>query len=493
MLTRPILACGILLALPGPATAAGMSISGPAAVSEAAGKATYTVQCGDTGDGLPDLPGVPGVPGVPGLPGVPDLPGDLLRVVAEAAVANTGALNVGLTDGPAPATQPADHGAPSQTLLTCSPGATSFAVVVPIVNDSVDEVNERFTITVNGALVAEGSVSKTIATTITDDDPITTITPLVRVGEGDSAASLTVTFASPAAAATTIAYATEAFSATPGSDFTATSGNLVVPAGQTTGTISVPILGDTVPESPEAFYVNLASTDNGSLGATQKRGIVAIFDDEAIPVPLLSLPKTVSVEEKDGSARFPVTLSSPATQRIQVAWKTLNWTANTRDYGRAKGRLVFQPGQRRKTISVDLKNDRRDEPDEAFGVILESPTAATLGQKGAFGLIADDDGPKVRIGKPRVRGKRLVTTVWCPKTASGCEGALVAKAGKLKLGRKSFDLAKGEKQKLRLKMSKKARRELNEHALRAKLKATVSDASGDTLVTTRKARLKRRG
>jgi hypothetical protein len=466
-----------------------MSISGPATVSEAAGKATYAVQCGDTGDGIPD---VPGLPDVPDLPGLPELPGILPRVVAEAAVANTGALNVGLADGPAPATQPADHGAPSQALLVCSPGTTSFTVDVPIVNDSVDEANERFTIGVTGALVPEGSISKSVATTIVDDDPIAAIAPLVRVSESDSAANLTVTLASPLAQATTIAYSTEAFSAAAGSDFTATSGNLAIPLGRTTGTISIPIVGDTVPERAEAFYVNLVSTDNGSLNATQKRGIVAIFDDEAIPLPIMSLPKTVSVKEKAGRARFPVTLSSAATQRIRVAWKTLNWTANTRDYRKAKGKLVFQRGQRTKTISVDLKNDRRDEPDEAFGVILESPTAAMLGQKGSFGLIADDDGPKVRIGKPKVRGKKLVTRVKCPKTASRCKGRLVGKAGKLKLGRKRFDLAKGETRKLRLKMSKKARKQLAQHALKAKLTAIARDASGDKRANTRRARLKRR-
>ena len=41
-------------------------------------------------------------------------------------------------------------------------------------------------------------------------------------------------------------------------------------------------------------------------------------------------------------------------------------------------------------------------------------------------------------------------------------------------------------------MSKKARRKLADRALKAKLLATASDASGDKRVTKRKARLKRR-
>ncbi len=112
-----------------------------------------------------------------------------------------------------------------------------------------------------------------------------------------------------------------------------------------------------------------------------------------------------------------------------------------------------------------MKGDKRDEPDEAFAVTLSNPVAATLGSKGAFGIIEDDDGPKVKIGKPRVRGKRLVTKVELSRQREPVQGTLVGKAGNLKLGSKRFDLAQGASKKLKLKMSKKAREQLGEHAL----------------------------
>ena len=92
----------------------------------------------------------------------------------------------------------------------------------------------------------------------------------------------------------------------------------------------------------------------------------------------------------------------------------------------------------------------------------------------------------MKIRKPRVRGKDLVTKIVCPKSASRCRGKLVGKAGKLRLGRENFDLQAGDSQKLFLRMSKKARNKLADHALRAKLLATTSDADGDTSVTKRK-------
>ena len=469
---RPILACAILLALPGSAMGAGMSISGPATISEAATKATYTVECGTASP----------VPGV--LPEVP----------------NTGGLTFAAADGPAPATQPADHGAPTQTLLTCSIATTSFTVDVPIVNDALDEVNEKFTVSASGALAPEGSVSDSVTTTITDDDPIASIVPVAFVLEGDSgtgAVELAVTLSSVAAQATTIAFSTEDLTAVAGSDYTETSGNVVIPAGQQMATISVPILGDTASEGPEGFFVNLTSTNNGTLKTTGKQGGVGIVDNDTQngSLPSVSLPKSVSIEEGNagtGNVLFNVSLSVAAPARTEITWNTANFSANQADYKAANGKLVFQQGQRTKAISVDVKGDRRDEPDEAFTLKLSNAVGATLASTGAFGVIEDDDGPKMRIGKPRVSGKDLVTKIKCPKSASRCRGKLVGKAGKLKLGREEFDLVAGASQKLFLRMSKKARNKLEDKALRAKLVATASDADGDTSVTKRKKRLKRR-
>lgn len=471
LLFRLIVACGILLALPSSAMAAPMSIAGPATISEAAGKATYTVQCGTASV-------------VPGLP--PELP-------------NTGALTIGVADGPTPATQAADYGAPSQTPLVCAPGATSFTVDVPITNDTLDEGDEKFTITASGVLAPQGPASQSVTTTIVDDDPIASIAPVAFIVEGDSGSAvvdLVVTLSSAAVQATTISFSTDDFTATAGQDYTSTSGDVVFQPGELTKTISVPVMGDTAPEGPEGFFVNLIETNNGSLKATGKQGGVGIFDNDKAPLPTVSMPKSVTVEEGTGGTTnvlFDINLSSAATERTQVKWKTANFTANSADYENENGTVVFQKGQKTKTISVDVTGDKRDEPDEAFTVTLTSPVAAALGQqKGSFGVIEDDDGPKVRIGKPRMRGKNLVAKVTCPKSASRCRGKLVGKAGKLKLGRKRFDLQAGAAEKLKLRMSKKARNKLTERALKAKLLATATDASGDRRVTKRKARLKRR-
>jgi hypothetical protein len=445
------LVCAILLALPGTAMGA-ITLTGPTSVPESAGTASYTVSCG----------------------------GGPLDVLAGTFAVDPGS-----------ATEGTDYTAPSLLELpfTCAPLVTSEnALQVPIINDGLDETNETFTVTANTI------PPQTVTTTIVDDDPVASIKPVVLVAEGDSGtstANIPVTLASAAVQPTTIGYATDDFSAIGGSDFTGGSGQITIPTGQMTGTISIPILNDRTPEQNEAFYVNLTTTNNGSLSPTKKQGAVGIFDNDKAGVPSVSMPKSVTVDEGNkgaGNILFTVTLSSAATQQTSVKWKTSNWTADKADYDSANGKVTFQPGQKSKTISVDVKGDRRNEPDEAFVVELKEPAGAVLGaRKASFGIIADDDGPKMKIGKPRARGEQLVAKVACPKSADECKGKLVAKSQGLKLGRKRFHLDGGDAKKLRLNLSDKGQEALSKRRLRGKLKATARDSSGDRRTTSRKA------
>jgi hypothetical protein len=398
------------------------------------------------------------------------------------------------------ATEGADYAATSGSVpCAAGPGAT-HTVTVDLLDDSLDEPQETLTMTISKGALFTGEIATAAASTkIADDDvPDASIVSLVRILEGDPAtpaAQLTVALSQVPVEQATINYATDDSSALAGSDFTGGSGQLVIPAGQQSGMISVPILDDAAVEKVEAFYVNLGSAANATVNATKKQAAVAIFDSDKAPVPSLSLPKGVAVKEGASgtvNALFTVNLSSAATERVQVAWKTANFTADLADYASGRGTLVFEPGQTSKTISVNVKGDRRDEPSEAYAVALEKPVGATLGAAKSFGIIVDDDGPKLGIARPKVVRKRtLVLNVACPASADLCKGRLTAVAGKLKFGAAAFELAKGQTGKLRLKMSRKARAALRKRARRVTFTALAADRSGATRLTVRKFRLSR--
>lgn len=475
------LGCMIALALPSTALAAAPSITGPASTPEGTSPAAYTITCGDEASLIPAP--------LPGSAPIPDV----------------GTLTVTVTPGPAPAaTKDADYSDPQaiSTTVACPAGG---AVSVPILDDGTDEPNEKFTVRITGSLVAVGSanpapkeIDQSVVTTIVDDDvPSASLVELVRVLEGDSGVTnvdLAVSLSQIPAEAATIAYATEGSSALAGSDFTAAAGQLVIPAGQQAGTITVPIVGDTVVEKVEALYLNLTGAEGATLNPSRSQAGIAVFDNDKPPVPSVSVVKGVTIREGNAgtvNALFAVTLSHAAAERTQVAWRTANFSANLADYAKGGGTLVFQAGQRSKTISVVVKGDSRDEPNEAFGVILDRPAGATIANRSGFGIITDDDGPKVTIAKPKVTRRALVTRLACPASADRCTGRLVATAGRLKVGAARFALAKGTTGKVTLKLSRRARASLREGALRVKLAATAADASGAKRTVTRTVRLRR--
>ena len=71
-------------------------------------------------------------------------------------------------------------------------------------------------------------------------------------------------------AAVTVTYATANGTAIAGQDYTAKTGTVTIPAGATSATFSVPIMGDTVVEQDETFFVNLSDPSAGASLATSR-------------------------------------------------------------------------------------------------------------------------------------------------------------------------------------------------------------------------------
>src|SRR5262249_55862095 len=131
------------------------------------------------------------------------------------------------------------------------------------------------------------------------------------------------------ACAVTAAYHTTPGTAASGADYGEKSGTVTFPAGSAnnaTQTISVPILADTLDESDETFYVDLASVTGGVVGASA-RTTITITDDD--PLPTLSINDVTVTEGQSGTtmATFTVTLNTASGRPVQVNYATVNGTA----------------------------------------------------------------------------------------------------------------------------------------------------------------------
>jgi YD repeat-containing protein len=166
-------------------------------------------------------------------------------------------------------------------------GATQ-TVTVPIVSDPLNEDNESFFVDLTGSTGADiGSVARATVT-ITDDDPMPSLTiggASVQEGNsGTTSAVFAVTLSAASGRDVTVQYATTDGTALAGQDYSATSGTLTIYAGTTSGTIAVPVTGDHLPEPNETFIVQLSSPANATITTGQATG--TIVNDDVLTVGL---------------------------------------------------------------------------------------------------------------------------------------------------------------------------------------------------------------
>ncbi len=294
--------------------------------------------------------------------------------------------------------------------VTVPAGVTSFTVTVPTVNDTVAEPTETFSLTVGG---------QTGTATIIDNDAAPTVGSVSaavdsaggQVDEGDNAV-FTINLTNASSTATTFSLALNAGTATAGSDYNGTlsnqsfsngvtynaaTGQVTVPAGVTSFTVTVPTINDTVSEPTETF----------SLTVGGKTGTATIIDNDAAPsVSTVSaaVDSTGGQVDEGDNAVFTVNLtnasSTPTTFSLAlnpgtaVAGSDYNATltnqsfSNGVTYNAATGQVTVPAGVTSFTVTVPTINDTVSEPTESF-------TLTVGGQTGTATIIDNDAAPTV--------------------------------------------------------------------------------------------------
>ncbi len=288
------------------------------------------------------------------------------------------------------ATAGSDYTTASGT-LEFQPGDMEKTVSVTVLDDNLPEDLEQFTVALSSPSNATIAGSSG-AVTIIDDDaggvPSLRVLDASAVTEGDPA-QFTVTMSVAASTDVTVAYRTMGGTAEEGSDYTGTSGTLTFTAGQTTRTIPVTTINDSIREPDESFSVIL-SNPSGATMLADDTATGTITDNDSSGLPGLSIfDATVSEGE---TALFRVRLSVAGTQTVTVNYETVDDTAiEGTDYTPALGSLEFRAGAIEQTIVVRTVEDGTAEQTETFTVQLRDATGATLEDDSATGTITDDD------------------------------------------------------------------------------------------------------
>ncbi len=186
-----------------------------------------------------------------------------------------------------------------------------------------------------------------------------------------------------------VSYSTADGTATAGSDYESRSGSLVFPPGHLVKTLTVPVLGDSLGEQHETFFVDLSSPVGAPLGDTQ--GLGTIEDDDASH---LSIESAAALEGDVGTSQLvlAVTLDPISSQDVTVSYASTDGTARSGDdFTAVSGTLTFPAGTSTQTVAVTVQGDLVSEVDETFQVTLSNPGNALLGDGEATAWILDDD------------------------------------------------------------------------------------------------------
>jgi hypothetical protein len=281
--------------------------------------------------------------------------------------------------------------------VTIPAGQTTWPVTVAVLGDRLPEPTENFFVNLSG--VTNGFIGDGQGVgTILDNEPRISVNDMT-VTEGNTgsiSATLTVSLSVAYDQPVTVHYATADGSATAGSDYTGvTDATVTIPAGQTSQTFTVAVLGDRLAEPTENFFINLGSP-SGNAEITDGQGVVTILDNE----PRIFI-NDVSKLEGNGNGKnsttafvFTVSLSVAYDQAVTVHFATADGTAKVsdNDYVAASGTVTFAPGETTKTITVSVKGDKKNEPDEWFAVDLSGASSnALISDPQGIGWILNDD------------------------------------------------------------------------------------------------------
>ncbi len=184
------------------------------------------------------------------------------------------------------ATAGTDYEPVSGTLTFTADSATQ-TVVVPLIDDALDEPDETLALVLTDPVNAELAATEAEGT-ITDDDPL----PELRIDGGSASEGETlgfvVTLSGSTSRTVTVDYATADASAMAGSDYAAASGTLDFAPGESSATVSVEIVDDVTYEPDETFLVRLSSPVNAAIAGGEATGM--ILDDDEEPAAVSVIP-----------------------------------------------------------------------------------------------------------------------------------------------------------------------------------------------------------
>lgn len=325
----------------------------------------------------------------------------------------SGAMSVDYAVTGGTATAGADFNLTAGT-LTFAAGETVRTIPLTILDDTTIEPNETVVVTLSNPVgVQLGSLATHTLTILDDDLPSVNISATdPNAAESGDPGTFTITRTGPTTSALTVNF-TVGGTATNGTDYTliASPGTLVLPAGATSGTITVSPLQDTLSEGNETVVVSLATGSGYGLGA-QTSATVTIADDDRNTVSITAnVPNASETGPQQG--QFTVTRTGPTTAALTVNLTVSGTATSGSDYTTNPATittLAFAAGQSSRTIDIIPIDDSITEGPEDITISIAAGSYDIGTSSFDNVTIADNDSPPTLfISSPTAQGPLIAT------------------------------------------------------------------------------------
>ncbi len=196
------------------------------------------------------------------------------------------------------------------------------------------------------------------------------------------------------------------------SDYSGVPASVVFSAGENSKTITFTATSDSVDDDGESVNLGFGTLPAGVTAGTLDESTVSITDDDVPSVTVSFGAAAYSVEEsddttttgtKENEVAVTVSLSADPERTVTIPITTANQGgASPADYSGVPASVVFNAGERSKTITFTAASDSVDDDGESvklgFGTLPTTPLSVTAGTPSETTVtITDDDVPMVTV------------------------------------------------------------------------------------------------
>jgi hypothetical protein len=272
---------------------------------------------------------------------------------------------------------------------------TSQTISVPVLPSMADSPNLTFHVFLSNPTNAAIAAAEGVGTIVNQLPPPTITVSDASAAEGDNGTTplnFTISLSQASRRTVTVTYATADDTAHAPTDYIAVSPTAITfNPGETSKSVQVFAVGNTVSEPDKTFSLVLSTAINGTIGTIRGTGTI-LNDDGALTITDVTGP-----EGDSGTQRFifNVRVVHPSTRPISVDVMTVDGTAHApADYVAVPlTTLNFAPLQGFANVTVFVNSNRIPQSDRSFTVQLSNPTNAVLARSQGIGTIVDDDLP----------------------------------------------------------------------------------------------------